>query len=34
MPEEEKSIKIWVLEIQSLGFPSRVAQLREMATGL
>lgn len=34
MPEEEESIKSWVLEIQSWGFPPRVAQLREMATEL
>ena len=33
-PEEEESIKSWVLEIQSWGFPPRVAQLREMATEL
>ena len=31
---EEESIKSWVLEIQSWGFPPRVAQLREMATEL
>lgn len=29
-PEEEDSIKSWVLEIQTWGFPPRVAQLREM----
>ena len=29
-PEEEDSIKSWVLEIQAWGFPPRVAQLREM----
>ncbi len=29
-PEEEESIQKWVLEIQSWGFPPRVAQLREM----
>ena len=33
-PEEEESIKNWVLEIQSWGFPPRVAQLREMAVEL
>ena len=33
-PEEEESIKSWVLEIQSQGFPPRVAQLREMAEEL
>ena len=33
-PEEEDSIKGWVLEIQSWGFPPRVAQLREMAEEL
>ena len=32
--EAEKSIKSWVLEIQSWGFPPRVAQLREMAEEL
>ena len=32
--EEEESIKNWVLEIQSWGFPPRVAQLREMAVEL
>lgn len=33
-PEEEKSIENWVVEIQSWGFPPRVAQLREMAEEL
>ena len=33
-PEEKDSIKVWVLEIQSWGFLSRVAQLREMAKEL
>ena len=33
-PEEEESIKSWVLEIKSWGFPPRVAQLREMAKEL
>ncbi len=32
--EEEESIKSWVLEIQSWGFPPRVAQLRKMAEEL
>ena len=32
--EEEESIKNWVLEIQSWGFPSRVAQLLEMPVEL
>ncbi len=30
-PEEEESIQNWVLEIQSWGFPPKVAQLHEMA---
>ncbi len=33
-PEEEESIKNWVLKIQSWGFSPRVAQLREMAVEL
>ena len=33
-PEEEESIQNWRLEIQSWGFPPRVAQLREMAEEL
>ncbi len=33
-PEEEESIKSWVLEIQSWGFSLKVAQLREMAEEL
>ncbi len=33
-PEEEDSIKSWVLEIQTWGFPPRVAQLREMGEEL
>ncbi len=32
--EEEESIKSWVLEIQSWGFPPRVDQLQEMAEQL
>ena len=34
MSPEEECIKIWVLEIQSWGFPPRVAQLREMSREL
>ncbi len=30
--EEEESIKIWVLEVQSLIFPPRVAKLQKMTT--
>lgn len=30
MPKEEESIQYWVKEIQSWGFPSRVAQLRDV----
>ena len=33
-PEEEESIKSWVLEIQSWGFSPRIAQLQEMAQEL
>lgn len=33
-PEGEDSIKSWVFEIQAWGFPSRVAQLREMGEEL
>ena len=33
-PEEEESIQIWVLEIQSWGLPPRIIQLREMTEGL
>ena len=33
-PEEEESIKSWILDIQSWGFFSRVSQLREMAKKL
>ncbi len=33
-PKEEESIKSWVLEIQSWGFPLKVAQLQEMAQEL
>ncbi len=32
--EEEESIQNWVLEIQSQGFPPRIAQLQEMAEEL
>lgn len=34
IPEKEDSIKSWILEIQAWGFPSRVAQLREMGEEL
>ncbi len=34
MPEEEKSIQNWILEIQSWEFPPRVAQLQKMAKEL
>ena len=33
-PEEEESLQSWVLQLQSWGFPPRIAQLREMAEEL
>ena len=33
-PEEEESLQSWVLQVQSWGFPPRIAQLREMAEEL
>ncbi len=33
-PEEEESLQTWVLQLQSWGFPPRIAQLREMAQEL
>ena len=33
-PEEEESLQSWVLQVQSWGFPPRIAQLCEMAEKL
>ncbi len=33
-PEEEESFQSWVLQLQSWGFPPRIAQLREIAEEL
>ena len=34
MPEEEEFLQSWVLQVQSRGFPPRIAQLREMVEEL